>query len=128
MKSYKYKEYKEKNTADTSKMPRRIKRALEGANRLKAKQEVRKTLDEQEEEYFSYKDEYIEMEMEISSLCYEAEKIIENYECTCPNPDETDLVHKHILLLRQQINQARIEKASEARNDFYKKFGDDWEL
>jgi hypothetical protein len=109
-------------------MSRRIKRALEGANRLKAKQEVRKTLDEQEEESFSYKDRYTEMEMEVSYLCYQAEKMIENYECTCPIPDETDLVQKHIILLRQQINQARIEKASEARNDFYKEFGDDWEL
>ena len=106
MKKYKYKEYKEKNTADAPKLSKRVKRALEGSNRVKAKREIAEDLSQLEE----LEDDWEEIEMRMADLCWQAQKLVgEGYVCTCPGGGELAL--QHIEKLERFINE-RILKQS----------------
>ena len=107
-KDYKRKEYIEKNYADAPKLPKRVKRAIEGSNRLKAKKEIRELVDEDEEPV----DDYYEVEGELANLCFMAERLIgDEYRCTCPA--SVDKMREHIEELKQRLNRIYIQKVGE---------------
>lgn len=106
MKRYKYKEYKEKNAADAPKLSKRIKRAIEGSNRTKAKAEVAKLLIDEPEDK---SDLYTELEIEMSDLCMALGGLLgKNYRCTCPLDYDKDEAVYHIELMKGQLAMLNI--------------------
>lgn len=99
-KDYKRKEYIEKNYADAPKLSKRMKRAIEGSNRMKAKKEIRELVDEDEKPV----DDYYEVEGELSNLCFILERLVgDTYECTCPHSIED--MREHIEELKQRLDR-----------------------
>jgi microsomal dipeptidase-like Zn-dependent dipeptidase len=115
MKKYKYKEYKEKNTADSPKLSKRVKRAIEGSNRIKAKKEALQGIEIEGEVL----DEWEDAELRLAGLCWQAEQLIgDSYKCTCPAGGE--LAVQHTTYLTELINKHTIEevKKLELKNSF----------
>lgn len=101
MKEYKRKGLYEKDSRDMVKLPKKLRRLLEGSNRAKIRDEL-KTVELEDDD----KDRYYECEMELSWLCYKVERELgDKYECTCPDAGDEEAVRDHMnylngLLLR----------------------------
>ncbi len=112
-KDYKYKMYKEKDSMDKDKLSKPHRRELEASYRMSSKkmiQEELETLDYEEDNCF-------DNEMLMSSLCYRAEVLSDKsgkkFECTCPNPENDEIVQDHVDYLRSYIGKIEIELLGE---------------
>lgn len=99
MKEYKRKGLYEKDSRDLVKLPKKLRRLLEGSNRAKIRDEL-KTLELEADD----KERYYECEMELSWLCYKVEKELgDNYECTCPDAKNEEAVREHMNYLNMLL-------------------------
>jgi NADPH-dependent 7-cyano-7-deazaguanine reductase QueF len=101
-KSYKRKVLIEKNSRDSDRLDKRTKRAFEQSNRNSAKKEIEEELEQLSVDN-KKEDMYYELEMEMSSLCYQLEKLDPDHKCTCPSPGNEDLARDHIAYMNGEI-------------------------
>ena len=63
-------------------------------------------------------DDVYELEMEMSSLCCRAERLIDGYRCTCPLPErDFEAAAEHIEYLRSLVNKQEIANVQKKSKD-----------
>lgn len=106
MKSYKRNSTIYKNTTDCPKLSKKLRRVFEKSNRAQSKSEIR-SMDMEE----TKEDDGYELEMELSWLCYQAEKAVgEGYECACPINTNTEEARDHFFYLQNIILTANMKE------------------